>query len=269
MRRIVRSLLLLVVALVSVGCYRSDLGITVGDDGSGRVQLTFTVDPARVRQLAGQLGPDAGTLASDPCATLLEQARTAIALPPGGTIEPTTDDGFCGFTVTASFASAADIGPFVMNDLTRGVPDADTGRVGSFVLAPDGDGWRFDANLSGSTTIDLSAFSSFVGDAHNIVRVRLPGHIVEENADRTEDDALVWDLNPLGDARTMSARSSASSGDGGGVSAALWVVLGLVVVAAAAGGALLVRHNRAKPAPTAPSRPEGNDETGEWKPRGG
>jgi hypothetical protein len=267
MRRARFAVALAVLPLVLTGCYRSDFRIKVNDDGSGSVDIVVAIDPEQLQELAEQFG-DEGEFGADPCAELRTESEDTSTLPEGADVEPYDEDGYCGVRVKADFPADTDIQSFVLDDLDFGASEDSPVGFESFVIERDGDGWRFEATTVGATGTegaDAGLLSGFLGDASNIVRVELPGHVVDENADRVEDGSLVWDLDVLGDARTLAARSE--PGEGGGGSGVLWIVLGAVVVAAAAViGLVLWRRGHARPAPGAPA-PAGPAPAPQWDPQ--
>lgn len=245
-------------ALLLSSCYRSDFGVTVNDDGSGQVDIVLAVDPERLQQLAEQFGEDTG-LGDDPCAEIRSESETADGLPEGAEIEPYDEDGFCGVHVTAPFEAGTDISSFVLDDLAIG-SEADSPVVfDSFVIERDGEGWRFDATTGASSDtggLDPGIVQQFLEDASNTVRVKLPGKVIENDADRTEDGHLVWDLDLLGSSRTLHALTGpGGGGDDSGQSVWLWVALAAAAVVAVVVGVLLWRrsHSRTPPRPTSPT----------------
>jgi hypothetical protein len=252
-RRCVLALATLALAFVLSGCYRSDLGVTVEDDGSGKVDFTFAIDPEQLASLSEQLGEDASGLGDDPCSAIGEQSADMSTLPEGTEVEPYEEDGFCGVHITTPFEAGTDIGAFVLGDLEFSASEDSPTSFESFVIERDGDGWRFEATTAAPSDtggFDSGLLSGFLGDASNIVRVKLPGEVVEEDADRVDDGALVWDLDPLGESRTLSARTE-PDGDGGG-SNLLWIILGAVAVAAVVVVVALWLRNRNRTPPAAP-----------------
>jgi hypothetical protein len=176
-----RVLAVLACALLVTGCYRSDFGVTVEDDGSGTVDIVLAVDPDRLQELSEQFGDDAG-LGDDPCAQIREESQTDEELPEGAEVEPYEEDGFCGVRVRASFEAGTDIGSFVLDDLQFGSSTDDSPVVfETFVIERDGEGWRFDATTSSSADtegIDSGILEGFLDDASNTVRVKLPGGVI-------------------------------------------------------------------------------------------
>ena len=244
--------------LLLSSCYRSDFGVTVNDDGSGEVDIVLAVDPERLQELGEQFGDESG-LGEDPCEQIRSESESGAGLPEGTEVEPYDEDGFCGVRVTAPFEAGTDISSFVLDDLEFG-SDADSPVVfESFVIERDGEGWRFDATTGASSDtggMDTGLLEGFLDDASNTVRVRLPGNVIEDDADRTEDGHLVWELDVFGSSRTLHARTGpgGGGGDGDGASVWLWIVLAAAAVAAVVVGVLLWRrsHSRTPPRPAPP-----------------
>jgi hypothetical protein len=270
------ALLLFVIALVASGCYKSDIGVKVNDDGSGTVDIKVAIDPDAVKQLNEQFGGDTGDIgdAVDPCDEIQTESQDTSGLPPGTEVEPYEDDGFCGVHISAPFEAGTDIGSFISNDIMGAGEEDSTVTFQDFTITDDGNGsWTFSATTVASSDaagMDTSLFESFMKDASSIVRIDLPGKTVESNADREEDGYLVWDLDPLGENRTLSARtepgeddggtgvgggSGGGDDDGGGTSAVVWIVVGVLVVAAVVGGVFLWRRGKSRPAPATPGGP--------------
>jgi hypothetical protein len=246
MRRVFASLPVL--ALVLTGCFRIELGIELNDDGSGRMSLLAAVDTS----LAEQFGDAGGELANP-----FDEIEVDD-LPSGATVEPYQDGDFEGVRVTVPFEAGDDVASTVER-LFADLDDGDDGLTGEdggferFVLERDGDGWRFDAELSG-TSADLggsddafgAAFAqALLGDASFLIRLKLPGDVVEHNADEVGPDGeLIWeiDLFEAGN-RELSARSEPGSGGGSsGTVIAVVVVVGLLALAG--GGAYYLSRRR-------------------------
>ncbi|HEX7095253.1 MAG TPA: hypothetical protein VF183_05185 [Acidimicrobiales bacterium] len=279
MRRVRAAFVPLAVVLAAAGCYRSDVTVDVDEHGAGTFHLIAAVDrdaAARLRGLlADQSGGDAGD--EDPFGTI--QARIAVTrsvVPEGSEVEPYDEDGFCGIEVTFAFSS-----PRELTDLVARV-DPEQSIFERFVLEGDGEAWTFEAVPASSLDtggVDASGFETFLEDASNVVRMRIPGRQVEHNADRIDEDGtMIWDLDVLGDPRTLHARTEpgepirsqtfSSAGDaatraedgGNGSSAVLWIVLGVVLALAVVFALVLWQRTRTRPAPVGagPARPSGD-----------
>jgi hypothetical protein len=279
MRRARLLLPLLVLAFVATGCFRQDLGVTVNDDGSGSVSMLVAFNPEAMSQFTDELGEAAGEMPEDPCADIESSAsEDASGLPDGASVEPYREGDFCGVILTAGFESVDEL------DETLGTLFSNTESQGlasfqSFTIEQDGDGWVFEAVPldTGSETggMDTGMFEDMLDGASNVVRVKLPGRQVDHNADRIDGDGtLIWNLDVLGDTRTLQARTEpgdpitdevltdagedvggeigsadGAGGDDDGGSSVVWIVLGVLVVAAAVVGFVLWQRNKSKATP--------------------
>ena len=293
-----------VLMLLASGCYRSDLTVKVNDDGSGTYTEIVAINPKAIAQLSKSFGDASGASGSETCQQVRDGAKNNQAdLPSGAKLEDYTDGDFCGIKITASFAA----GDNPMDQLTAvlsGLQDETSTGSGigfdSFSLAKDGTAWTFSASPSASSgdTTGADAGSSaiakqFLQGASNIVRIKLPGRLVEKdsNPDRIADDGtLIWNLNVLGDTRTLKARTepgaaitgkiytdagknlpsikgagssaggtsspntdkSSGTSSGGGSSKLPWII-GAVVLAAAGVGFVLWKRSKGSSPPLAPA----------------
>jgi hypothetical protein len=247
-----RRLLLLapLAALVLTGCIRAEIAIRVNEEGSGTVSVLTAVDGSVLAAFAGEGGSGLGDLLGDGDGDIAS-AFTDVDdedLPPGASIEAYEDGDFVGARVTVPFEAGDDVAS-ALDQLSEESGDETPfagvgGAFESFVLERDGegDGWRFEAQLSedatdaglgdgGGDAFGDAIAGALLGDASFTVRLALPGEIVEHDADELTDGELVWHLDVLDPgARPLMARSEASSDSGGGVSSGV-LVIGLLVVA--------------------------------------
>ena len=245
---------LLAFAALASSCIRAEIAIRVNDDGSGTVSVLTAFD----RSLMEAFGEDAAAAGAgfDPSVfTEIDEAE----LPPGASVEPYEDGDFLGTRVTIPFASDADVAASIERAFAAAGGDGgltgDDGAFRRFVLERDGDGWRFDAEMDpASSELAAGGDDSFgeelaqflFQDASFVVRLTLPGEIVEHNADETGPQGeLVWNIDLLGgEVRTLSATSGAGGDDGGGGGAVIAVAAVALLLAAGVGVALLVRRRR-------------------------
>jgi hypothetical protein len=212
-------------ALLLTGCMRVSAELRVEDDGSGTFRALIAADRARIGDAL--VGIDAAAIEA-----IFPPASTVqAALPAGSTVEPYADGGFDGYVVTAPFAQPVDLETILAS--LQGVVGAPA--IGSLVLEPDGDGWRFESSMSSAADDPVGTARTVLGTLapgdlteeqldqvlEGLVlefSVHLPGQVVEHNADRvTADGTLVWDLTASDGARTLSARSQPGdpvTGDG-------------------------------------------------------
>jgi hypothetical protein len=270
-----------VLALVATGCFRSDISVQVNDDGSGTVSAVFAVNPKQYAELYKSLGSDADEeLGDDPCKELQNDAQDGGDLPNGTKVEAYKDGDFCGVKFTIPFTAGDDIDKSIA-DAFGGLESAGVGGFETFTIEKQGTGWRFQAKPasdSSSTGTDMAMFEQYFKGASNVVRIKLPGRQVEHNADRIDGDGtMIWNLNVLGDSRTLSARtepgepkrnetltdagkkvaatvgassavSGSGGGDDGGGSNTMLIVVIVLIVAAAIGGFFLWKRTQASPA---------------------
>jgi hypothetical protein len=256
------ALVVVLTALLATACYRSEVALEVQEDGSGTLGVLLAIEPELAQRAADAVG-QGGAFPGDPCAGIDQAAMDLDSLPSGSTAEPYDEDGYCGVRVAIPFEDGADLEQLLLDAF--GVRAADLpSNFREFALARDGDGWRFTAAVEAPGTGMLGTLAGqYLEGAFNRVEVRLPGTVVDHNADRVEDGTLVWELEPLGETRTMEARSSLSAAGGdagaGGDDDGFPVlaVLVPVLVLAAAGAAFVLwrrRGPRTPPGATPPPR---------------
>ncbi len=294
MRRFRFLLAAVVVGLLATGCIRSDLTVAINDDGSGTYSAIVAFNPKAIGQLAQLGGQDTGGLGKDPCKQIRDSANgNQDKLPSGAKVENYSDGDFCGVKITAPFAAGQNPSDAISKAL-GGLDSAGQGGVTGigldvFSIKKAGAGWQFEATPSGAGTGTGSGSSSSAGDAalakqflqgaSSIVRIKLPGRVVEadSNPDAIDGDGvLIWNLNLTGETRRLKAHSepgtpivnktytdagksipsikgagTASGGGDSGGSSALPLIIGLLVVVAAIVGFVLWRKSKA--ATTAPA----------------
>lgn len=245
-----RIALLALLPLALAGCFRVDLGITVNDDGSGTMTMLVAFDESllSLMQGLGDTTDSAGGTADgdsapvDPLAML--GGIDPSELPPGVTVEPYQEDEFVGATFTFSFAATDDVAAAIEDAFAAtdaGSPFGGEGGApleGLILRKEDDGGWLFEAAVpspaAGQDGLDASMAALLLGDASFSVRIRLPGEVVETNADeRGADGELIWHIDPAGDDRALMARTRPASGGsnallvGGAVLATVLIVGGL------------------------------------------
>lgn len=270
-----------VVATLAAGCIRSDLTVKVNDDGSGTYTAIVALNPKAFAELSKQFGGDTGDLGDDPCRQIRDDAKANQGdLPAGAKVENYSDGDYCGVKITAPFAAGDN--PSAAIEEVLGGAGADTAGIGldTFSIKKSGTGWTFEAKPqnSGDTTGGLGGANSAVAEsflkgAYSIVRINLPGRVIEKDSNPDAIDGsgtLIWNLNLTGETRTLKARTEAGApitskvytdagksaavqnatggGSGGGDSGSSAVPLiigGVVVVAAIVGFVLWRRSKRA------------------------
>ena len=202
----VRGVVLVLVALVATGC-RIDVGTEVAVDrrGGGEVAVAVRIDGATLRELdavgvdpgldvAVALGPD----------TAWRSERVVDA---DGGLTVTHRQAFSdGAEATALLAElSADVAPqdpALRLDVTVITSRAGAVRLaGTGALAPPATlGVRLDGETVGPSAEELAALVAESVDATLVVRV--PGRVVEHDADRVGDGVLEWAL-PVGEPRPI------------------------------------------------------------------
>ena len=207
-------LLLVLVAVLTSGCIKADLKLDVKDDGSGTYTALLAVNAKLFQQLGGlsALDPsataDAGS--TDVCKQMMDSAKSGN--PTGAKIDPYKDGDFCGFRISASFANI-DEGLALLN----GSSDSSGGTsLENVTLEKAGSGWNFSADWNPSSTgdsagTDAALTKQFLQGFSFVIRIKLPGGQVTQNADLIEGDGtMVWNLDPS-TSRTLSAKTDASA----------------------------------------------------------
>jgi hypothetical protein len=309
LRRFRFPILLAVLAFLATGCIRSDLTVNVNDDGSGTYSAIIAFNPKAIAQLSALSGDKSSSLGDDPCKEMRDSAsQNKGDLPNGAKIEDYTDGDFCGIKITAPFA-AGDNPSAEISKALGGMDTATEGVSGigleSFSITKSGSGWQFEASPNGTDTATGSAstgseaemMKSFLQGASSIVRIKLPGRVVEadSNPDKIDGNGvLIWNLDLTGETRTLKAHteagdpiknktytdagkaipaikgaggatSSSNNGDatsggtsgGGGSSSKAPLIIGALVVVAAIVGFVLWRKSKGGATPPAASPPLG------------
>jgi len=286
------------IAVLAAGCIRSDLTVSVNDDGSGTYSAIVAFNPKAFAQFAQLAGENASQLGDDPCKEIRDSAKENQAeLPTGAKVENYSDGDFCGVKITAPFASGDNPSEAISKAL-GGMDSATEGFSGigldTFSIKKSGTGWQFEAKPAGSSgsssssSTDAAMMQQFLKGASSIVRIKLPGRMVEKDSNPDAVDGggvMIWNLNLAGETRTLKARTEAgdpitnkvftdagkslpnikgagvgttgsSGGDSGGSSSLPWIIGGVVVVIAAIAGFALWRKSKgAGPAPAMAGAP--------------
>jgi hypothetical protein len=283
----VRKTLLLVVtvvALLTTGCIQADLKLDVNDDGSGTYSAIIAVNSKLLETMGGlaALDPDADTsnTTGDICKDMLTDAQEDT--PEGSKVEPYKKGDFCGVKLTASFANI-DEGLELLNS------SSDTGgaTLENVTLEKQGAAWVFDAewnpgDTNEATGGDAEMAKQFLQGFSFVIRMKLPGGQVDQNADLIEDDGtMVWNLDPSASrdlkARTepgaavikgkvqtdagknvnQTAAAGSGASDDGGSKTWIIIVIGLVVVAIIV-AIVLMKRNKPKAVPAMAGMPMGS-----------
>lgn len=244
--------LLVPLALLATGCFKVNLDIEVEDDGSGRIEGEFAVNPDQYLEALGPLaeafaeaGAEAGEELSREslCASFLEDQDP---LPPEVNAETFDEGGFCGQRFSAEFGPGDDVAATIGELFGDDGTDED-----EIVLRKEGENWRFELPIDaedlgtegGDEFFPPEVLDELLGDSEFRVRVQLPGRPLEHNATSVDGNTFTWDLditNPPQE--NLFAVTEPGSPGGGGSNAWLWVVLGLVAVAAVVGLVVFLRR---------------------------
>ena len=223
--RLLRTALLLALCSVALtGCFRIEVALRVHEDGSGVVSIVTAVEDSFIRLM--------GQLSDDDLGDLFDFEN----LPPGAVVEAHQQDGFTGRRISVEVSDMEQL-PQVL-----GAFDLTNETVGGVELKREDEGWRFEvlmpalgeelaetSGLGGGGSFDELA--SFLESASYTVRLALPGELIDHNADRVEDDELVWELDLTSEQPRLL---SASSQPKGGLDD--WAIMAIAL----AGGAALI-----------------------------
>lgn len=191
------ALLLLLALAASTGCTRVELAFQVNEDGSGTFAYTFA-------HLGGTPEPSDYYTFSDPLYDVPEYA----------TIEPFEEQGVEG--PYEGFTASVDVDDMTDTTLWQ---DAWLEELQDIAFTENAGAWQFYVVIPAFLDEpippgELSEMSDeerrLLRDSYFRIRVELPGHVVEHNADRVENGALVWELDQLAATeRELSARTTA------------------------------------------------------------
>ena len=211
MKTIWLALLLSLVGLVTMACARFEIGVVVNEDGSGVINYQVALKD-ELMAMAGMAGEGEDFNFMDELGDL----------PAGAEVQDYEEDGYTGVTVTvpiSDFTDAEAVGE-VLNGLS-GSTESDLQSFNFPSISKDEDGaWQFSMLIPNSEDSGVlmgnggpgdgmdEVATMLLADASFRVRVKLPGEVVEHNADRIEDGELVWELDILStESRQLTARS--------------------------------------------------------------
>jgi hypothetical protein len=138
-----KGLLALFAALLvfSTACVKSDLGVTVKDDGSGTIQLIAAVDVKAFNDAMKQFGDMLGGSSSgnatptSPTDVFDPKEVDMSKLPPGSKVDAYKEGNFEGLKVTMPFAKPEDIMP-TLGKLNESLADSGSLNLGSGPSSP-------------------------------------------------------------------------------------------------------------------------------------
>ena len=233
-RRLAGALALAALALLCSGCIVVDLALSVRADGSAFVSSLVAVDAAVLDDfpgLADLIKPNPA-----PGAESVPVIPIDTAILAGVTLTPYDEAGWRGWLLEGEIAPASS--PAV--DLSTAASGVFGDALDRVVLRPEGDGWRFAATLPPADALDdvlLDAFSAVGAEAQHssfTLRLRLPGHPGEHNADRVVSGVFIWDLALSGQEQPRSLFASTGAARSAGVPPVAWV--GVVILLLSLGG---------------------------------
>ena len=200
--------LLVVITLTS--CYRIESTTEVNNDGSGQLSYLLALNYEAV----AALGETDSTTREEFCQDI--QSDTTD-VPPGASIEPYDEDGYCGLTTTVDIAPNTN---FVqaLTDATGSTQD----QLTDFTLTKEADDqWTFTQSLEdpGISSADESSDdpdAALLEETLDITyTIILPGQPAANNADSAtlENDktTFFWDVNPFGNTTNLEASTTAGS----------------------------------------------------------
>lgn len=226
-------------AVLLTGCkVKVDQGFELNSDGSGKASVVFGFDE-ELMELMGSFAPE-----GDPLADLTTD------LPAGWESADWSEGEFTGIEASTAFNDLAGL-----RSIAATVFSGADGLFDTFTVeTTEGDGFRFEATMSGETLeqglqgvegFDLGGsvddLSETFFDAE--IFVKLPGEIVTHNADSERSDGtLVWNVHLTDSGRVISAESAP-----GGSLPLLPIASAAAVVLVAALGFVLWNRRSSRP----------------------
>jgi len=261
-RRLTQALfaaLLAPAALFLAGCFAVETTYVVNEDGSATQTLRLAL-PADLARSFGEELPSVAELEQEP-----ELDTLRAALGEGGTISFFSSDAEgVGFVITLSVDASDDAGAALAAKsaaLSAALPDDEMGSLVQMAgAAPtirlEGDVWIFEqvgeaidpamlGDLAGGD--EAAGFAAMFMEQTTITtRVKLPGTVVEHNADEElEDGTLVWNQTGASAPRTLMARSDIGEDGLPTVVLAALLIGGIAVIAGISGYMLFGRRRTA------------------------
>ncbi len=214
--------------LLTSGCIKVNLDITVDRDGSG----TYGGEFATSKVFIETFNEETDGLS---CDQIFEDETSDLnpfsGFPPGAEVELFEDENWCGYNFSASFS---DFGVGVEDD--EGFPITEDEGIVTFRLPADDLFGDLTDEAVQSEDIDpemlLKAFG--IPDPEFIISVSIAGEILEDNADEIRGATLVWNfdvfnsqpgLAPYAIVDTTVSNSGSSSTSGGLI--AVMIIAGL------------------------------------------
>jgi len=259
MRRRITLALMAPALLLLSGCFAVETSYVVNDDGSATQTLRLAI-PAEVATSFGEELPTAEELEQEP---ELDALRDVLGEDGSISFFSSEEEGI-GFVITMSVEASDDVGAALAaraEAIAGALPEDDMGSMVQMAgPAPTirlvDDEWTFEqvgepvdaAMLSALAGGDEAAgfATMFMEQTTITTRVKLPGEVVEHNADEVlEDGTLVWTQTGADAPRTLMARTETG---GSGLSTPILAALligGIAVVLGIGGYALFGRRRAA------------------------
>lgn len=253
MRRL--AWVLVALTLLSACKVRFEIDTRIEEDGSGTVSIAVGFDDAfreAIEGLAEGFESEAPPGAEveppeDPIESLRQDA------PPGWDVEEFRDDDIQGVRITRAFDDLSKIPELFaegqsFTESDQQSLDSPTSGLGNVEVSRDGDIITFELeagpdDTSGEIPDEIDPTGGQL-ELELIVRVTLPGKILEDNADDRDGSTLIWRFSSDDaefDPQPIVARSDASQSPGGGSDFPWAAVLVAVLVVGGAAAALLLR----------------------------
>ena len=219
------ALLLLLTAPLLSGCILLDLAFVVRDDGTALFSQLVALDTALI-----EAAPDLETALGDIAAGDLGVPLTHVS------VTPYDEAGWRGHLLQGEFdpRDAAILARLLLPRVETPAGEA----APALSITREGDDWIFDVTVPPPDPGGVLAVGGpFAATAAFTVRVLLPGHVIDHNADRADGAVLIWDIAfDQSGSRSLTARSQPGAPDDSALSVPLLPlgVLALVTVGGAA-----------------------------------
>lgn len=264
-RTLLTALTAALAAALLAGCFSIENAIEVNEDGSGVQRVRFTM-PMELFGMVGEEAPSADEMRAEfENEPDIQELRAALQAH-GGSLELIITGEAFGFEMTIAVPASDDFAA-ALRERHSSLPSPEELPLGSvaaesMVLRHDGDRWVYEevipdlaATALGEMELDASdaEFASLFLDGISLTqRLRLPGTLIEHNADEVlPDGTLVWHIGGTDGERSLTATSDVG---GGGLNMPL--VAGLVVVLLVAAGLGWLAMSRRRVTPPAAPPPE-------------
>jgi len=238
---------LLALVLLFTSCIKVDGKIKIEDDGSGNVDFLTALNTEALTGVLGDFDIPETELGSQDelCDGFESEMSTADDAPPGATVTPYEEDGFCGARIEYALAASTDHSAQI-SDLFE-----DDAR-----LYKEGDNWFFDTGFSAdeitaeADDAPQAMIDALFGESSFVITVDLPGRAIDGENNATSvgsDGVFTWDIDVLNPPARLFAQTEPGSGGGtggGGGGFNPLLIVGLVALLAALGAAVYWFLNR-------------------------